>query len=97
MPPGEGERFANGRGVILYKAYQERLKVLNACDFGDLLLHCLTIFANHGDILASYQKQFRYILVDEYQDTNVSQYLLLRLLAQGHKNICCVGDDDQSI
>ncbi|SVB59027.1 uncharacterized protein METZ01_LOCUS211881, partial [marine metagenome] len=97
VPPGEGERFANGRGVILYKAYQERLKVLNACDFGDLLLHCLTIFANHGDILASYQKQFRYILVDEYQDTNVSQYLLLRLLAQGHKNICCVGDDDQSI
>ena len=97
VPPGEGERFANGMGVILYKAYQERLKVLNACDFGDLLLHCLTIFANHGDILASYQKQFRYILVDEYQDTNVSQYLLLRLLAQGHKNICCVGDDDQSI
>jgi len=93
----EGEAFANGRGVALYKAYQERLKILNACDFGDLLLHCLTIFAEHGDILESYQKQFRYILVDEYQDTNVSQYLLLRLLAQGHRNICCVGDDDQSI
>ena len=97
VPAGEGESFANGRGVVLYKAYQERLKILNACDFGDLLLHCLTIFANHPDVLESYQKQFRYILVDEYQDTNVSQYLLLRLLAQGHRNICCVGDDDQSI
>ncbi|MFP6747246.1 MAG: UvrD-helicase domain-containing protein [Alphaproteobacteria bacterium] len=97
VPPGEGENFANGKGIVLYKAYQERLAVLNACDFGDLLLHCLTIFAEHGDVLASYQKQFRYILVDEYQDTNVSQYLLLRLLAQGHRNICCVGDDDQSI
>jgi len=97
VPPSEGESFANGKGVMLYKAYQERLKILNACDFGDLLLHCLTVFSNHEDILASYQKQFRYILVDEYQDTNVSQYLMLRLLAQGHKNICCVGDDDQSI
>ncbi len=97
VPAGEGESFANGKGVVLYKAYQERLKTLNACDFGDLLLHCLTIFAEHADVLASYQKQFRYILVDEYQDTNVSQYLLLRLLAQGHRNICCVGDDDQSI
>jgi DNA helicase II / ATP-dependent DNA helicase PcrA len=97
VPPGEGENFANGRGVSLYKAYQERLKILNACDFGDLLLHCLTIFTDNADILASYQKQFRYILVDEYQDTNVSQYLLLRLLAQRHRNICCVGDDDQSI
>ncbi|MBC8241209.1 MAG: UvrD-helicase domain-containing protein, partial [Alphaproteobacteria bacterium] len=97
VPNGEGESFANGRGVSLYKAYQERLKILNACDFGDLLLHCLTIFAEHGDVLVSYQKQFRYILVDEYQDTNVAQYLLLRLLAQGHRNICCVGDDDQSI
>ena len=97
VPAGEGENFADGRGVRLYKAYQERLKILNACDFGDLLLHCLTIFTNNADVLASYQKQFRYILVDEYQDTNVSQYLLLRLLAQGHRNICCVGDDDQSI
>jgi DNA helicase-2/ATP-dependent DNA helicase PcrA len=97
VPAGEGENFANGKGVVLYKAYQERLRTLNACDFGDLLLHCLAIFATHGDVLASYQKQFRYILVDEYQDTNVSQYLLLRLLAQGHRNICCVGDDDQSI
>ncbi|MBT3334475.1 MAG: UvrD-helicase domain-containing protein, partial [Rhodospirillaceae bacterium] len=97
VPGGEGEAFANGLGVVLYKAYQARLRTLNACDFGDLLLHCLTIFAENADVLASYQKQFRYILVDEYQDTNVSQYLLLRLLAQGHRNICCVGDDDQSI
>ena len=97
VPSGEGEGFANGRGVALYKDYQARLRTLNACDFGDLLLHCLTIFAAHGDVLESYQKQFRYILVDEYQDTNVAQYLLLRLLAQGHRNICCVGDDDQSI
>ncbi len=96
-PSGEGEGFANGRGIELYKAYQARLRTLNACDFGDLLLHCLTIFATHSDVLGSYQKQFRYILVDEYQDTNISQYLLLRLLAQGHRNICCVGDDDQSI
>ena len=97
VPGGEGEGFANGLGIVLYKAYQARLRSLNACDFGDLLLHCLTIFTENGDVLASYQKQFRYILVDEYQDTNVSQYLLLRLLAQGHRNICCVGDDDQSI
>ena len=97
VPPGEGEGFADGRGVKLYAAYQERLRALNACDFGDLLLHCLTIFTENEDELARYQQQFRYVLVDEYQDTNVAQYLLLRLLAQGHKNICCVGDDDQSI
>ncbi|MDP7548571.1 MAG: UvrD-helicase domain-containing protein, partial [Alphaproteobacteria bacterium] len=77
VPAGEGESFANGRGVSLYKAYQERLKILNACDFGDLLLHCLTIFDNHADVLAGYQKQFRYILVDEYQDTQVALSLLL--------------------
>jgi DNA helicase II / ATP-dependent DNA helicase PcrA len=70
---------------------------LNAVDFGDLLLHCVTIFQTHEDVLAQYQRWFRYILVDEYQDTNVAQYLWLRLLAQGHRNICCVGDDDQSI
>ncbi len=95
----EKSDFANGRALALYEQYQERLKTLNACDFGDLLLHCLTIFRNpdNRDILAEYQEQFRYILVDEYQDTNVSQYLWLRLLAQKHKNICCVGDDDQSI
>ena len=93
----EGWHFAEGRGVLLYSAYQERLKTLNAADFGDLLLHNLTIFQRHPDILAQYQDKFRYMLVDEYQDTNVAQYLWLRLLAQRHKNICCVGDDDQSI
>ncbi|MGY3439451.1 MULTISPECIES: ATP-dependent helicase [unclassified Marinovum] len=87
----------NNRGVELYAQYQTRLRELNACDFGDLLLHCVTIFQSHEDILAQYQRWFRYILVDEYQDTNVAQYLWLRLLAGGHKNVCCVGDDDQSI
>ncbi|WP_132858365.1 ATP-dependent helicase [Shimia isoporae] len=87
----------NHRGGELYAQYQARLKQLNACDFGDLLLHMVTIFQDHPDVLAQYQRWFRYILVDEYQDTNVAQYLWLRLLAQGHKNICCVGDDDQSI
>lgn len=81
----------------LYPQYQERLKTLNALDFGDLLLHALTLFKTHPDVLESYQSQFKYILVDEYQDTNVAQYLWLRLLAMGHHNICCVGDDDQSI
>jgi len=85
------------KGVAIYREYQERLKALNAVDFGDLLLHMLTIFQEHEDVLAQYQRWFRYILVDEYQDTNVAQYLWLRLLAQAHKNICCVGDDDQSI
>ncbi len=89
--------FAEGRGQGLYAIYQERLKVLNCCDFGDLLLHTLHIFKDHPDVLAEYHKKFRYVLVDEYQDTNVSQYLWLRLLAQGTGNICCVGDDDQSI
>jgi len=88
---------ANGRAVAIYKQYQERLMTLNAADFGDLLLHNLTIFTKHPDILKQYQNLFRYILVDEYQDTNVSQYLWLRLLAQEHKNICCVGDDDQCV
>ncbi|MFC6638594.1 UvrD-helicase domain-containing protein [Sulfitobacter sp. JBTF-M27] len=87
----------NHRGVALYTQYQTRLKELNAVDFGDLLLHMVTIFQTHEDVLAQYQRWFKYILVDEYQDTNVAQYLWLRLLAQGHKNICCVGDDDQSI
>ncbi|MGC1305274.1 MAG: UvrD-helicase domain-containing protein [Caulobacteraceae bacterium] len=97
VPPAEGEGFANGRGVQLYKQYQDRLRTLNACDFGDLLLHNLTIFIAHPDVLQSFQERFRYILVDEYQDTNVAQYLWLRLLAQGRRNVCCVGDDDQSI
>ncbi len=96
VPAGEANAF-NGRGVELYAAYQARLITLNAVDFGDLLLHVVTIFQSHEDILAQYQRWFRYILVDEYQDTNVAQYLWLRLLAAEHKNICCVGDDDQSI
>lgn len=94
---GESEGYANGQGQKLYAAYQARLRAVNACDFGDLLLHVLTILKKHRDVLESYQERFRYILVDEYQDTNSSQYLWLRLLAQTRKNICCVGDDDQSI
>ncbi|MDG1104131.1 MAG: UvrD-helicase domain-containing protein [Ascidiaceihabitans sp.] len=87
----------NHRGIELYAQYQNRLIELNATDFGDLLLHMVTIFQTHADILEQYQRWFKFILVDEYQDTNVAQYLWLRLLAAGHKNICCVGDDDQSI
>jgi len=94
---GESEVFANGRGAEFYAAYQARLLALNACDFGDLLLHVLTLLRTDREILAQYQQRFRYILVDEYQDTNSSQYLWLRLLAQERRNICCVGDDDQSI
>jgi len=94
---GQGTEFANGRALALYRAYQDRLKTLNAADFGDLLLHCLTIFQQQPEVLAQYQNQFRYVLVDEYQDTNVAQYLWLRLLTQTHRNLCCVGDDDQSI
>ncbi|GIX15747.1 MAG: DNA helicase [Paracoccaceae bacterium] len=96
VPPEEAASFARA-GRELYAAYQERLRTLNAADFGDLLLHVVTIFQNHPDVLARYQTRFRYILVDEYQDTNVAQYLWLRLLARGHRNICVVGDDDQSI
>jgi DNA helicase-2/ATP-dependent DNA helicase PcrA len=96
VPTKEASAF-DGRGLALYIAYQRRLLELNAVDFGDLLLHVVTIFQTHADLLAQYQRWFRYILVDEYQDTNVAQYLWLRLLAGGHKNICCVGDDDQSI
>jgi DNA helicase-2/ATP-dependent DNA helicase PcrA len=96
LPKNEGAGF-NGMGAQLYAEYQNRLRTLNAVDFGDLLLHVVTIFQAHPDVLAKYQRWFRYILVDEYQDTNVAQYLWLRLLAAGHKNICCVGDDDQSI
>ena len=97
VPAAEAGEFAMGRAVELYRDYQSRLLTLNACDFGDLLLGCLELFAREPDLLAEYQRRFRYILVDEYQDTNVAQYLWLRLLAQGQKNICCVGDDDQSI
>jgi len=113
---GEAMAFANGHGAELYAAYQARLKTLNACDFGDLLLEAIRLFQENPEVLAEYQKRFRYILVDEYQDTNVAQYLWLRLLAQRkgaaapvrpdaitddtgspRPNICCVGDDDQSI
>lgn len=116
VPPGEAGAFANGRGGKLYVAYQERLKTLNAVDFGDLLMENIRLFREHADVLRQYQNRFRFILVDEYQDTNVAQYLWLRLLAQPQpasapaeaasdnvpaplrqKNICCVGDDDQSI
>jgi len=148
VPAGEAAMFANGKGGKLYASYQERLKILNAADFGDLLLENIRIFREHADVLRQYQGRFRFILVDEYQDTNVAQYLWLRLLAQAPslpkpatmpavipgrleeanpgaqlrtgesrdsgfdaahrpgmteastapaKNICCVGDDDQSI
>ncbi len=94
---GENERYANGRGGDLYAQYQARLKAVNACDFGDLLLHMLVILKTQRDVLELYQQRFRYIMVDEYQDTNSVQYLWLRLLAQERRNIACVGDDDQSI
>ncbi|SJZ48298.1 UvrD-helicase domain-containing protein [Consotaella salsifontis] len=132
IPEGDARAFGNGKGRKLYEDYQARLKALNACDFGDLLLHPIAIFRGHPDVLAEYHKKFRYMLVDEYQDTNVAQYLWLRLLAQrpqrrdaapsqpapasparddlGYSpivansreaapliNLCCVGDDDQSI
>jgi DNA helicase-2/ATP-dependent DNA helicase PcrA len=144
VPPGEAAVFGNGKGGKLYAAYQERLKILNAADFGDLLLENIRLFREHPDVLRQYQNRFKFILVDEYQDTNVAQYLWLRLLAQAptsltsprlrgevglrsnpgegdsqqaalaeraphpdplpvkdgereQKNICCVGDDDQSI
>ena len=93
----EGADMAEGRILNLYRDYQERLKQVNAADFGDLLLLCLELFQNQPDVLQKYQSQFRYVMVDEYQDTNVAQYLWLRMLAQTHRNICCVGDDDQSI
>lgn len=97
VPAGEAATFANGKGAKLYTLYQERLKQLNAADFGDLLLENLRLFREQPDILKSYQERFKFMLVDEYQDTNVAQYLWLRLLAQGRRNVCCVGDDDQSI
>ncbi|MFL5257265.1 MAG: ATP-dependent helicase [Rhodopila sp.] len=97
ITPGENTDYANGKARLLYTLYQERLRTLNAVDFGDLLLHMTEILRTRPDVLADYHRRFRYILVDEYQDTNLVQYLWLRLLAQGHRNICCVGDDDQSI
>jgi DNA helicase-2/ATP-dependent DNA helicase PcrA len=97
VPPGEAASFANGKGGDLYRMYQERLKILDAADFGDLLLESLRLFRENPDVLAQYQQRFKFILVDEYQDTNIVQYLWLRLLAQGRSNICCVGDDDQCL
>jgi DNA helicase II / ATP-dependent DNA helicase PcrA len=96
LPATEAGAF-DRKGPALYAQYQTRLRELNAVDFGDLLLHMITIFQAHPDLLGQYQRWFRYILVDEYQDTNIAQYLWLRLLAGGHSNICVVGDDDQSI
>jgi DNA helicase II / ATP-dependent DNA helicase PcrA len=97
VPEGESFAFANGKARDLYALYQLRLKELNAADFGDLLLENLRLFQEHPDVLEKYQQRFLFTLVDEYQDSNVAQYLWLRLLAQGNHNICCVGDDDQSI
>ncbi len=101
IPEGDARAFANGKGRELYAAYQARLRTLNACDFGDLLLHPIAIFRKNPDLLKEYHARFRYILVDEYQDTNTAQYMWLRLLAQRPQgtpqNVCCVGDDDQSI
>ena len=97
LDAAESEAFANGRGQQLYAQYQDRLLTLNACDFGDLLLHMLVIFRKHPDVLEQYRQRFRYILVDEYQDTNAAQYDWLKLLAEPRRNLCCVGDDDQSI
>jgi DNA helicase II / ATP-dependent DNA helicase PcrA len=98
---GEAQGYAFGKGKTLYHQYQERLKSLNAADFGDLPLSTLNILKGYPDILADYRDRFRYMLVDEYQDTNVVQYLWLKILAKGDNdapaNICVVGDDDQSI
>lgn len=97
VPGEESFLFANGKGAKLYALYQSRLKVLNCVDFGDLLLETISLFLKEPDLLAEYHDRFKYILVDEYQDTNVAQYLWLRLLARKRRNICVVGDDDQSI
>ena len=97
VPTGDAGDLAGGRLIQIYKDYQERLLTLNAVDFGDLLLKPLLLLSENPGVLEEYHNRFRYLLVDEYQDTNVAQYLWLRLLAQGHRNICCVGDDDQSI
>ena len=97
VTPHDDIDFAAGQARSLYGAYQARLRSLNAVDFGDLLLHMTELLRDQPDVLAQYERLFRYILVDEYQDTNLVQYFWLRLLAQKHRNICCVGDDDQSI
>ena len=97
VPVSEAAGFAGGKSAALYESYQARLKALNAVDFGDLLLEPLRLLREHSDVLNTFRRRFRYILVDEYQDTNVVQYLLLRLIAEANGNLCCVGDDDQSI
>jgi DNA helicase-2/ATP-dependent DNA helicase PcrA len=97
VPASEAAGFAGGKSAVLYENYQARLKALNATDFGDLLLEPLRLMRENADVLNTFRRRFRYILVDEYQDTNVVQYLLLRLIAQANGNLCCVGDDDQSI
>jgi DNA helicase-2/ATP-dependent DNA helicase PcrA len=97
LDAGENETYANGKGQKFYKLYQDRLRALNACDFGDLLLHMLNILRTNREVLEHYQQRFKYVMVDEYQDTNQVQYLWLRLIAQRRGNICVVGDDDQSI
>jgi DNA helicase-2/ATP-dependent DNA helicase PcrA len=89
--------FANGKAGDIYRQYQQRLTEVNAVDFGDLIMLCVSLWQKHPDVLEQYHRRFQHILVDEYQDTNVAQYLWLRLLAQGTKDVCCVGDDDQSI
>ncbi|MDE2514928.1 MAG: UvrD-helicase domain-containing protein [Rhodospirillales bacterium] len=95
--PADASDFADGAARDLYAAYQARLRALNAADFGDLLMLATELLRTQPEVLAEYHRVFRYILVDEYQDTNLVQYMWLRLLAQAHRNICCVGDDDQSI
>ena len=97
VPASEAAGFAGGKSAVLYENYQARLKALNATDFGDLLLEPLRLMRENADVLNTFRRRFRYILVDEYQDTNVVQYLFLRLIAQANGNLCCVGDDDQSI
>lgn len=92
-----GSDFKENILTRIYKLYQARLQELNCVDFGDIILYTLTILMSDADVLAKYQSRFKYIMVDEYQDTNVSQYLLIRLLSQKYRNLCCVGDDDQSI
>ncbi|MCY3879429.1 MAG: UvrD-helicase domain-containing protein [Rhodobacteraceae bacterium] len=96
VPDKDAHHF-NGQGKTLYRQYQDRLRMLNCADFGDLILHVVHFLRDHEDLLEEYRRRFKYILVDEYQDTNTAQYLWLRLIAGGHGNICCVGDDDQSI
>ena len=97
VPESESIEGLDGHAIDVYQEYQQQLQRLNAADFGDLLMLCVHLFQSQPDTLKYYQQRFRYIMVDEYQDTNVAQYLWLRLLAQGYQNICCVGDDDQSI